>query len=491
VETKKSKWLLPTVISPPDTICVEIEIPNDDGHIRAFWGAINELAMAWNWEESYDAGSDVAYVWNSAIELAVEKVRTGVNCMPYLLRMSVSDVCQVEQSTNGGASWTDAFNLKDCIELAVRPLFDDLNDLVTVTAENLLQELLDKWDGSVGSISTSVIYDGSGDDDFRDFALCNILQLLVPAMCEAEIAKRAAQADVWSDIGDVLRAVGEVAFAFGYPYVTIAAGIASAVVEFGSAAWVAVSTEALDNAAAQENVACCMYNEMQGGTPSQSSFASALDGCDFTFGTFEAQIAGAISPMLVSLEFFLAFLDLWGKFYPYAKAGILDTCVCGFDWCHTFDFTIDDGGWIIDETSEAAGEWSIDVGWEDEDITVPVQNERRRTINIVRDFGITTTLNQMTVTYDFTLGNYSDNAASLKFISEVAAVPTDELEILKDDQPQGTAIVTRWTDTGGVSADAIRLFLRTSKDISQPFQFSGDTTVKRIKLCGTGTEPTW
>ncbi len=75
-------WLLPAVIDPPDTVCVTIEIPKDDTHIGAFWGALQELAYSYNWEwDGLKSGLAVARVWERQIDIASELVRTGVNCM--------------------------------------------------------------------------------------------------------------------------------------------------------------------------------------------------------------------------------------------------------------------------------------------------------------------------------------------------------------------------------------------------------------------------
>lgn len=74
------KWLVPDNINPPESVCVQIQVPNDMKHIAAFWGALNELALAWNWEDSFQDGSTVAYLWRDILETAIEAVRNGVNC---------------------------------------------------------------------------------------------------------------------------------------------------------------------------------------------------------------------------------------------------------------------------------------------------------------------------------------------------------------------------------------------------------------------------
>ncbi len=75
-------WILPDVIDPPETVCVTIEVPKDDLHIAAFFGALHELCLSYNWEwDGLKSGLAVARVWERQIEQASEQVRTGVNCM--------------------------------------------------------------------------------------------------------------------------------------------------------------------------------------------------------------------------------------------------------------------------------------------------------------------------------------------------------------------------------------------------------------------------
>lgn len=78
---KEKKWLVPDVIDPAEKVCVQLEIPNDTLHIAAFWGALEALSKAYNWEDSFADGSATAYVWRDVIADASELVKTGVNCM--------------------------------------------------------------------------------------------------------------------------------------------------------------------------------------------------------------------------------------------------------------------------------------------------------------------------------------------------------------------------------------------------------------------------
>lgn len=68
---RKGGYLLPTVIDPPDTVCVQINIPNDRFHIAAFWGQIELLARWYTWErDDAHTGKDVAAVWREVFTQA-------------------------------------------------------------------------------------------------------------------------------------------------------------------------------------------------------------------------------------------------------------------------------------------------------------------------------------------------------------------------------------------------------------------------------------
>ncbi len=78
--SKFASWTIPTVLDPPERICVQLQIPADDNHIAAFFGALGALQNSWNWQDSFADGSTVAYLWRDIIDQAAQDVRTGVNC---------------------------------------------------------------------------------------------------------------------------------------------------------------------------------------------------------------------------------------------------------------------------------------------------------------------------------------------------------------------------------------------------------------------------
>lgn len=68
-----ARWVLPTVVDPPDKLCIEIHVPNDAAHIAAFRGAMLSLASAYNWaDDPTHKAKEVALVWRDIIDDMVE-----------------------------------------------------------------------------------------------------------------------------------------------------------------------------------------------------------------------------------------------------------------------------------------------------------------------------------------------------------------------------------------------------------------------------------
>lgn len=67
-------YMLPTVMNPPDSLCFTVKVPNDQGHIAAFFGALFELTQWISWQrDSAKRGKDAAAVWRAIwVDLAAQ-----------------------------------------------------------------------------------------------------------------------------------------------------------------------------------------------------------------------------------------------------------------------------------------------------------------------------------------------------------------------------------------------------------------------------------
>jgi len=120
----KGTFTLPETIDPVDSVCVQFQVPNDPNHIAAFWGALEALNKAWNWQYTdTHEGSQVAYVCQQYIDDAANKVNQGIACdMP--IDCDEVEIClqtsptiitinnNIQNNTNNiNINTTDIFNL--------------------------------------------------------------------------------------------------------------------------------------------------------------------------------------------------------------------------------------------------------------------------------------------------------------------------------------------------------------------------------------------
>ena len=291
--------------------------------INAEWmsllsGQVERLAYHEVWKGNHTTRSD-------AIEQIVQILSMMGDCKLITdLRNKPDEPCVIEYSQDGGLTWAGEFTLKDCIESAVAPIVEQ-------TGLDIIDKLLDAWDGNANSITEHLTYDGSGDDLFRDYALCNSLQLFVDALAEAELERRFKSIQIWEDVPEILVALGAVLWVTPIPgarVVALGLALSAAALEVGLPAWGAISQANLENESARDAVACEMYKKMKGVTPTFTAFKESLDHTPFFVNSAEWDITLGVIPMIQELEVFITFLQIWDSVYPLASAGFLDDCTC-------------------------------------------------------------------------------------------------------------------------------------------------------------------
>ena len=76
----KHGYLLPTIVNP-DRICIQLEIPNEQFHILAFWGQLEALGSAMSWDNDPDHKAlPVSAVWRDVYKVARDNFY-GDGCM--------------------------------------------------------------------------------------------------------------------------------------------------------------------------------------------------------------------------------------------------------------------------------------------------------------------------------------------------------------------------------------------------------------------------
>lgn len=101
--TQKSRWTLPEVVNPPDSLCFTVNVPNERYHIAAFLGAIYELAKPYSWQnDALHTAIDVGAVWRDIFySLAPSACETDcpVNIEEMTVDMSVCEQIRYNPAT--------------------------------------------------------------------------------------------------------------------------------------------------------------------------------------------------------------------------------------------------------------------------------------------------------------------------------------------------------------------------------------------------------
>ena len=114
------RFQLPDDLEPEGTVCVRFRVPDDPQYIAQIIGLVDMLKWSRNFahDETKIGAATVSRTWQAALESFPVEVE---NCMPYLLRQNPADPCQKQQSTDGGETWTLAWDDKLCQQVITFP----------------------------------------------------------------------------------------------------------------------------------------------------------------------------------------------------------------------------------------------------------------------------------------------------------------------------------------------------------------------------------
>lgn len=242
--------------------------------------------------------------------------------------------------TNLSITKDELNQLADDLELALMSCVDIQPYQVEFTYNQTVKQTLDNFQSAydLGGISElnpntpTDFYDGDGSDN-RESALCTA--------CKIYVYSYAAN---WVTVAQTTLGI---AVLFGIAAsLSIVGGIIASVLVGGLAFITQTAIDAMTDEDALDNVACCMYNALQGQVVGQSIFENSLDACGFLVGSNESIVRDIISADLDKFKNWLSFLNSVGDSFVYAEAGISD-CPCPDICTQLWDFTINDQGWTF------------------------------------------------------------------------------------------------------------------------------------------------
>jgi hypothetical protein len=144
-------------IMPEGFKCVTVYIPDTLECYGAFWNSYEYLATAGAWEtDEAHTAIDVAALWKTAVAMATALWPDEQGCgMSYELRQNEDNPCLLEQSFDGGETWSLAFDHRLCaLQITTPPPYPDSDtaqaDAATALVRNMFEEIVNLADEMCG-----------------------------------------------------------------------------------------------------------------------------------------------------------------------------------------------------------------------------------------------------------------------------------------------------------------------------------------------------
>lgn len=319
--------------APTTQICLNVEWV---GHIE---GVLDRLLWRDAWQGDFSTQEwAIAQIRKLLIQF-IQRNPCGDDEMPYLLRQNPTNKCQLQQSVDGGVTWSLAFDYSLCIPRS--------NAVQNYTVYNQIQQTIHNynqtWNSNptVNNYAPNMVYDESSDDINRDIIICYAIGVFYDMVVKGYVELVASNNDEVAAVGGTL--AGAAVSTFGTPFAGALVGvIVGGLVKLMATVGAGIQQSTLE--AGRDEVICCMYTGLRGETPTETRFQQSVDSCDLEG---DAEIARSIlQPLLQGHDVYLAFLRFANEGFQFAESGLLPDCPCVVE-CYTWNFDIGESGWTL------------------------------------------------------------------------------------------------------------------------------------------------
>lgn len=416
----------------------------------------------------------------------------------FQLRQNPDDPCLLEQSFDGGGTWSTAFNYTLCANT------DALTIINTWNLTNIFNiEQNATYAGDIINLYPSWEYDGTPSDAERDAALCAALTQWVDMICEFLImtiengnAETEDQAQFWSDVSYGMSAAAMSLAVLGiYPVAALFAGtslLLTAVVIEKIGDWLMGDATPYRDLDARALVVCAMYEDMQGLTPTYAVWHSALD----TAMTGNAEkIRQVVSDCNHAEMAFVNWLGLMVDLTALGAGVLANTCDECQEFAHVWEVATASGSEPHVTYDNASPQWALLTGYYDlaeggfieQEYAAETYGSERCNIKI--EFGART-ITRIRVQADYLEGFIKpgeDDRSSI-VIYTISGSETARLDEPFAYQENGTE---EWIWNGAATrVTGIRIMWRCSySEAEPPFYGDGHVHINEIEIRGMGDCP--
>lgn len=444
-------------------------------------GMVSWLAEVAPWRDAENEG----YFGIEEILRFMQGDNCGSDEMPTLFRQNPVNDCQLQQSIDNGESWSLIFDFSLC-ELNVQVDQGGNNYDFSRDAETTMNEFVTNYT-TVNNFAPGLVYDASGEDFYRDEALCYAISVFYDSI----LALKLEQTRTAGGFRPLALLVGAT---IGAIITVFTAGVAGPIIGALIAAflyavpeWDADNDEARWNEV-KDDIVCCIYTNLKGATVSEATFETALDGCDLDSPA--TSVALEIEQLLDDDEVFIMFLKLWEEGYRFGKIGILPACPCADSdepWEYDSDFPVDPNGWVaqVRSSGNALATWAETSGWTQVSTLATTPNGYWRVTELVVRFDRPVYITEITMVFNLTKGSFASDSTSYR------------INGLLENSLVSTVVVNNSAATNGTGKtvtlepnqmlDEISLLVRSSMQVTA--SYSGATKIVSCHIEGTGQIP--
>lgn len=324
-------------------------------------GMVHWLADVTAWQEAGDEGY-------FAIR-EILRFMQGEDCMSLQLRQKPDDDCVLQQSLDGGDTWTDVFDFSLCVTIQDKTYQSTIQNQVihnAQTFQDIYNDYTTNYAGLPGDVHANLA-NPSGDDSALRAALCNALWEMVRTACNSAVSFYTESVNQTQQELNFLLAVAGftftaialaaaipsagtslIALAAITPEIALGVGLGAGLANFLVDFWQQHTIDQFQDTAAMEDVVCHLFSCLDGTDVSLVNMRGCVD--DTIAGTNQQAIMDYLEILMAHDSTYAAFLEKWANNEQFARAGIELYCPCmnGYQvW--SWDFANGMGDWQFDD----------------------------------------------------------------------------------------------------------------------------------------------
>jgi len=325
-------------------------------------GMVHLLADVVSWRDA----DDESYF---AIQ-EILRFMQGMECMDFALRQNPADNCILQQTLDGGTTWTDVFDFSQCATIQDQSRQVSISNAVTnyvPTFESIYNNYVANYAGSPADVYPD-LEAPTGDDSAFSAAYCNAIYTLVSVVAANGVSYytetvNSAQGEFNFLVGLSLFVVAAIGIAGAIPtggaslsltamagsagLVAAGIGLGAGLVNYAVDYLQQHTIDQFQDTEAIEEVTCYLVDEVAAADNTLAAMQAALVG--HGLGGNAGVIADFLAIVLTHDSTYAAFLEKWNNNKQYADAGIDLYCPCASEYkVWTWDFSNGMGEFTFD-----------------------------------------------------------------------------------------------------------------------------------------------